>query len=100
MVDGEHTPGLTRGWRVTAPIDRILADPWGPLDDEAEALRLHLRVGPIAGKLVLIAERDGSLALARLPETRPGRIERLGPVYADVLKGERDILRCRYEAMS
>lgn len=82
-----------------AVIERVLADPWGPLDAEAEALRLRLRMGPAEGRLIMVAERDGSFALARLPVERPGKIERLGPVYASALEGERDILRRRYEAL-
>lgn len=81
-----------------SPLDRLLDDPWGPHDLEAAELNLALRAGPAAGRLVLIAERDGRFALARLPAARFGRVERLGPTYPTVLDGERDILRRRHAA--
>jgi hypothetical protein len=82
---------------VTA-FDRLIERPWGPHDPATWALSLHLRGGPAAGKLVLLALPGGRCALGRLPERRFGAIERLGPEYDTALDGERDILRRRHEA--
>ncbi len=80
-------------------LDRLLAAPHGPHDPEVADLALRLRMGPVAGKLVLIALAPGRFALARLPRGRHAPIERLGPEYASAIEGERDILRRRYEAL-
>ena len=85
---------------MTHALDRLLVEPWSPRDPEAVALNLSLRMGPNDGRLVLIAERDGRFALARLVGTRPGKVERLGPTFASALEGEREVLRRRFEARS
>jgi hypothetical protein len=79
-------------------FERLLANPWGPHDPEVAELARQLRSGPVAGKLVLVALGGGRCALARLPAVRPGAVERLGPEYASVIDGERDILRRRQAA--
>ena len=78
-------------------IDRLIERPWGPHDVETASLALSLRVGPAAGRLVLIALGSGRCALGRLPMTQPGSVELLGPEYDSALDGERDILRRRWE---
>ena len=80
-------------------FERLLANPHGPHDPEVFDLALRLRTGPIAGKLVLIQHAPDHFALARLPAGRHAPIERLGPVYATALEGERDILRRRFAAL-
>lgn len=79
-------------------FERLLARPHGPHDPETFELDLALRMGPCAGKLVLVALAPGRFALARLPALRHAPVELLGPEYATTLDGERDILTRRMAA--
>lgn len=99
MVDRLRPAAQPWRRRMSTAFERLLANPWGPHDPETHVLNMRLRLGPVAGKLVLLSLADGQFALARLPMTRPGSIERLGPLYTDALAGERDILRRRFEAL-
>lgn len=74
------------------------ARPFGPHPPELAALVDALRLEPIDGKYVLLADVDGGFELAQL-SAQPGvPPRRLGVRFTDLADAERDVFRRRWQA--
>jgi hypothetical protein len=73
--------------------------PFGPHPAEVAALVTALRMGPVSGKLVLIAAADGrSWELARLSGRRGEPPQKTGEICTDRAAAEWAVFKRRWEA--
>ena len=81
---------------------QFFRSPWGPHGVELQALLNRMRGGPVAGKLVVLAEQpQPGWRLARLPTRRGGALDILsGPSFTSLADAERAAFRLRWEAMT
>jgi len=80
-------------------VHEFRSAPLGPYSRELQDLVLALRMGPIKGKFVLLADASGSTwELAQLTGRRYDPPQRLGEVFADLRHAEWVQFRRRWES--
>lgn len=73
------------------------ADVFAPRSGELAALCTALRMGPVAGKYVLLQEPPGRLQLARLGGRRHAPLQRLGVFFDTPEAAEWEVFRLRWQ---